>query len=183
MPLKVDGRTCTMRVETIHVKGGEDVLDTVWSSHHGPMVYLDLDSAHQSWNDLAMHWSAAEGGGELRTFYQLNKAGNAEDYRKALEWFACPAQNIVFASDQDDIAITVTGKLPLKYQGRTQHTDGSKASDDWKGFIGFADNPWILNPDRGFVVWPTSILPIPCILIIIPALILNTSATTASMNC
>ena len=141
-----------MRVETIHVKGGEDVLDTVWSSHHGPMVYLDLDSAHQSWNDLAMHWSAAEGGGELRTFYQLNKAGNAEDYRKALEWFACPAQNIVFASDQDDIAITVTGKLPLKYQGQGRNIlDGSKASDDWKGFIGFADNPWILNPDRGFV--------------------------------
>lgn len=142
----------TSRTEIIRVKDGEDITDTVYSSHHGPLVYRNFDSTYTSWGNLAMKWAAHQPSNELRTFYLLNKANNISDYLEATRTFVCPAQNIVFASKEDDIALRVSGEFPQRPvgQGRTI-LDGSSSSNDWSAPIPWMDNPIVVNPDRMFV--------------------------------
>ena len=144
----------TRRLETIKVKGKPNVVDTVLYTHHGPVVYLENQKAFNS--DIpkgyAVRWIAHEASDELATTYYLNRAKNYEDYVKALSFYACPAQNFIFASNQNDIAIWVNGKFPLKWKEQGKYLlDGSDPANDWQGWIPHTQNPHVKNPTRGFV--------------------------------
>lgn len=142
------------RIETIKVKGKPDVVDTVVYTHHGPVVYnaqakpfrQNIPVGH------AARWIAHEKSNELRCFYQLNRAKNFADYRKALSYYVAPAQNFIFASNQNDIAISPNGRYPLKWKGQGKFLlDGANPADDWHGFVPADQNPLVKNPARGFV--------------------------------
>lgn len=139
----------TKRVETFKLKSGETVADTVLYTHWGPVVY---DNPNHPYGGMALKWLAHYPTNDISTFVNLNTAKSYDDYRNALKNYACPAQNFVFASKSNDIALTVAGNLPLKteQQGRFVQ-DGSKASSDWQGFIPFEHNPHSKNPEQGFI--------------------------------
>ncbi len=140
------------RLDTIHIKGGNMYIDTIYASHHGPLVYHNYGQSYEGWGQLAMHWAAAAPSLELRTFYELNRSRNYTDYRNALSTFTCPAQNIVFASKSNDVAISIAGQFPLRYSGQGKTLmDGSLAANDWNGYIPQEQNPHVINPERGFV--------------------------------
>lgn len=140
------------RLDTIYIKGGAPFIDTIYASHHGPLVYYHYSEDYKGWGELAMHWAAAAPSLELRTFYELNYSKTYDDYRKAISTFTCPAQNIVFASRTNDIAISIAGQFPLRYPGQGKTLmDGSKAMNDWQAYIPQEHNPYIVNPERGFV--------------------------------
>ena len=143
----------TKRIEEIKVRGQETVIDTLVFTHHGPVTHVnanDTTGAESIYH--AFRWIAHEGSDELKTFYELNRARNYDDYELALTHYDAPAQNFVFASSEGDIALWVNGKLPKKWkhQGRTI-SDGTDPRYDWQGWIPRDQNPWIKNPDRGFV--------------------------------
>jgi len=144
------------RVEQIMIKGEKTVLDTVFYTHHGPVVYLQKPEKFSRSNNVpagnALRWIAHDGSNELMTFYLLNRGKNYNDYRKALTYFTAPAQNFVFASAENDIAITANGKFPLKRKDQGKFIlDGTNAGDDWQGWIPAEQNPTVKNPQRGFV--------------------------------
>ncbi|MEA5427168.1 penicillin acylase family protein [Arcicella lustrica] len=144
----------TKRPERYIMKNGEVVLDTVLFTHHGPIVYLDNEKPFKKNipTGHALRWIAHDKSQELTTFYQLNRAKNYDDYVKALSFYAAPAQNFVFASNQDDIALWVNGKFPLKAKLQGKYIlDGTDKMADWQGFIPHAHNPHVKNPARGFV--------------------------------
>jgi penicillin amidase len=138
------------RTELIYVKGQlEPVREEVIYTHHGPVSLSDSGS---SVPDVAMRWIGHEAGNSFITFYELNKARNFDDYRKALAHYVGPAQNFVFADNNNDIAITVNGKLPLKYKDQGKFVlDGTDPKTDWSGWIPASQNPYVKNPPRGFV--------------------------------
>lgn len=143
----------TMRIEEVKVRGGETVLDTVIYTHHGPVT--EVKSRINEEREAAYHalkWIAHIPSNEIRTFYELNRAENYDDYVEALKHLVGPAQNFVFASSEGDIALWVNGKFPNKWehQGRTV-SDGTDPLYDWQGWIPFEHNPHIKNPERGFV--------------------------------
>ncbi len=142
------------RIETIRIKGLPDKIDTVIYTHHGPVVYLENQKPFKNNIPIghALRWIAHEKSQELTAFYQLNRAKNYTDYVKALSFYSAPAQNFIFASNQNDIAIWVNGKFPLKSKNSGKYTlDGTNPMADWQGFIPAAHNPHVLNPARGFV--------------------------------
>lgn len=147
----------TMRIEEFVVKGRpESLKDTVYSTHHGPIVYNAASDKNFNQNvpvGHAMRWVAHEKEGtDLMAFYYLNRAKNYDDYRKALTYYVAPAQNFVFASNQNDISITPNGKLPLKWKEQGKFIlDGSNPAHDWQGWIPVDQNPTVKNPPRGFV--------------------------------
>jgi penicillin amidase len=144
----------TMRIETFKIKGKKEMVDTIFFTHHGPVVYLSHEKPFRSNIPVghALRWIAHEKSQELTTFYQLNRAKNYEDYRKALTFYSAPAQNFVFASNEGDIALWVNGKFPLKSKLQGKYLlDGTDAAADWQGFIPQAHNPHVKNPERGFV--------------------------------
>ena len=146
----------TMQVEDFEIKGGRVLHDTLYYTHHGPVVYHNpSESAHVNSVPVgyAMRWITNEtDGADVLTFHYLNRAKHYDDYREALTYFTAPAQNFVFASNGNDIAITSNGKLPLKWKGQGKYLlDGTMAAHDWQGWIPRAQNPTVKNPPRGFV--------------------------------
>jgi penicillin amidase len=146
----------TKRVEVIKVRGQKDIIDTVLYTIHGPVVYDNAGIAKGGRENVpvgnALRWVAHDESDEFKTFYLLNRGKNYADYREALRYFSAPAQNFVFASADNDIAITPNGKLPLKYKDQGKFIlDGSDPANDWHGFIPFEQNPTVKNPPRGFV--------------------------------
>ncbi len=146
------------RVETIQVRGAKAITDTVYYTHHGPVVYLEdqkpgnFAKAKNIPEGYALRWIAHEGSNDVRTFYLLNKANNYDDYRKALTYYSAPAQNFLFATVDNDIAITPNGYFPLKWKGQGKFLlDGSNPANEWQGRIPADQNPTVKNPARGFV--------------------------------
>ncbi|GGC28990.1 beta-lactam antibiotic acylase [Parapedobacter defluvii] len=142
--------------ESYRMKDGSQVLDTLFYTHQGPIVYHKKQSTNYAPNipvGYAMRWVANEtDGADVLTFYYLNRATNYEDYRKALTYFTAPAQNFVFSSNGGDIAIVSNGKLPLKWREQGKFLlDGTLAAHDWQGWIPREQNPGVKNPPRGFV--------------------------------
>lgn len=150
----VDGETlpAELRVESISINGKQDpILDTIRYTIWGPVPYNDPN--HPLY-DCALRWSPHDPDEypALSRFLGLNKAKNQEDYAAAIKGFAAPAQNILFADQNGEIALTVQGNLPIRQgeEGRFIQ-DGSKRSNQWRGFIPHEELPKMHNPARGFV--------------------------------
>lgn len=146
----------SVRYEKIKIRGSRNVTDTVYYTHHGPVVYLNRPKGFSRSNNIptgsALRWIAHDKSNELKTFYLLNRGKNYNDYRKALTFFTAPAQNFAFASAENDIAITANGKFPLKWKDQGKFVlDGSDPKNDWQGWIPASQNPTVKNPPRGFV--------------------------------
>lgn len=147
-------RDVAVQKEIIKVRGGQDIVDEVLYTHHGPIVFTEGGS-RMFLNvpvDAALRWTAHDPSNELWTFIKLNRGRNYEDYVDALSHYKCPAQNIVFASSEGDIAIRHIGKFPLRWikQGRYL-SDGSDPVFDWGGWIPHEQVPQVINPERGFI--------------------------------
>ena len=147
-------RETTRRLEDIHIRGGQAVVDTVILTHHGPVVNIQREKSfgRRVPVDASMRWVAHRPSNILKALLKLNRAASYEDYREALVDFNYPAQNIVFACRNGDIAIQHNGTFPLRWkgQGRTL-SDGSDPAYEWQGWIPYDHLPTVLNPKQGFV--------------------------------
>ena len=146
----------TKRIEIIKVRGGKNVSDTISYTHQGPIARqagpwekLDDETTPIAY---ALRWVVHDESKEIKTFYLLNHGKDFNDYKEALQYFSSPPQNIIFASTEKDIAITSSGKYPLRYhdQGKFLLDGGSRAAD-WYGWIPPEQDPAIRNPARGFL--------------------------------
>lgn len=147
-------RPTTPRVETIRVRGGETVIDTVYYTHHGPVAYLpgEEPGSEAIPRGAALRWIAHDPSTELKTFYLLNRAAGYDDYREALRHYTSPAQNFVFADTAGTIALWHNGRFPLRWRGQGRYlSDGRNPTHDWQGWVPNDHNPGVVNPPRGFV--------------------------------
>jgi len=149
-------KNTSSRLEIIKIRGSRNEVDTVIYTHHGPVVYFQkpkkLAMADNVPTGNALRWIAHERSNELMTFYYLNRGKNYADYRKALTYYTAPAQNFVFASVDNDIAITANGKFPLKWKDQGKFIlDGTDPKSEWQGWIPADQNPTVKNPGRNFV--------------------------------
>ncbi len=151
-----ESRPVTLKVERIRVRGAADVLDTVRWTHLGPITRdraADKPFNPQVPPGCALRWLAHDAGAnELRAFHQLNRAASYADYVAALTHYACPAQNFVFASADQDIALWPNGRFVRRYPGQGKYLlDGADPAQAWQGWLPHTQNPHVRNPARGFV--------------------------------
>lgn len=133
--------------EIIPVKGAAPVEMPVWVTRHGPILVNDAKE------HLALRWAAAEPGSFQFPFPELNKAGNWEEFQRALARYPGPAQNFVYADVDGNIGYQATGRLPIRkgYTGDVP-VDGSSGDFEWQGFIPFDQLPAFYNPPAGLIV-------------------------------
>lgn len=135
------------KIEIYHVKGEDDIIDTIYFTHLGPILYNESPQG-----PLALKWTAHEPSNEAMTFLKLNKAHNYADYTEAISTYQSPGQNFVFASRKGDIAIWQQGKFPNRYKEQGIFVlDAADSAQAWKGYIPQAQNPHVFNPARGYV--------------------------------
>ncbi len=140
-------------VEEIKVKGTSSYFDTIVYTHMGPVTYdRNLPLSSRKNLNLAMRWTGHDASEEYRSFFQLNRASNYQEFRDALAYFSGPPQNMAFASASGDIGIQVTGKYPLKWQGQGKFLmDGSDRQQEWQQMTPYDHLVRSFNPERGFV--------------------------------
>ena len=138
-------------VETIQVKGSDEVLDTVLYTIWGPVVYQDPEHPEV---DLALRWLAHDvpNKKEMSVFDNLNAASNFDEYSAALSNYETPPQNFAFACKDGTIALKVQGKFPWKNENQGLFIqEGNTRKNAWKGFVSGDQNPTVKDPERGFV--------------------------------
>lgn len=140
-------------VQTFKIKGGNKFVDSIRITKAGAVVYDDNYGNIKDKKHIATYWRAEEPSNELLTFYYLNHANNQQDYLNALNYFSCPGQNFIYADVNNNIAIKEQGNFML----RTLNSDGAFVTPlaevnlaKLKARIPSDQNPYILNPARGF---------------------------------
>ena len=146
--------SASVKTEIIKVKGKADVVDQVYYTHHGPVALYHGEKAFNVMSppEHAMRWMAHDPSNEMLTIFKLNRAKNKADIMEAITTFRAPAQNLVYATQDNDVGIISNGALPVKWEGQGKYPgDGSDPRYSWQSFIPREHLPQIHNPARGFV--------------------------------
>ncbi len=142
------------REVTIIVKDQQPVTITVRQSRHGPIISDVLKSAGETIPQgyaMAFAWTSLRDD-DLTTDAALNlmRAGNWEEFKKAIRNFHSPQQNMLYADVDGNIGYYAPARVPIrkpgnKYQGAVP-SPGWDATYDWDGFIPFERLPQQFNP-------------------------------------
>ncbi|MGE5643125.1 MAG: penicillin acylase family protein [Byssovorax cruenta] len=169
------------RQEKINVVGGDPVDITVKLSRHGPVIseaYGPLknegepkDKEFEPFKDragiplpanyvIALRWTALSPSTPFQAIWGFNKAQNWEDFRNAARNFHVPAQNLLFADTQGNIAYQMPGDIPIRAKGDgTAPVPGWTDEYEWTGFIPFEDLPYTFNPKEGYIATANNQIP------------------------
>lgn len=139
-------------VEKFKIKGGKDFYDTITFTHQGPVLFDESFHGDHEMKYFSMRWIAHDPSEEIITFFKLNRAKNHSEYMDALNHYASPAQNFVFASVSGDIAMRIQGRFPVRRKEEGKYIlDGTLTRTEWQAFIPNEHNVMYKNPARGFV--------------------------------
>jgi penicillin amidase len=138
--------------EVIRVRGAAPVRMTIRATRHGP-VLSDVLPPGEAAPGYVLALAATFTRPDDRTadaLYGIDRAGDWQSFRAALENFVGPQQNIVYADSGGTIGFIAPGLVPIR-----KHGDGSLPEPgwtgeyDWTGFIPFAALPQATNPPSG----------------------------------
>lgn len=139
-----------IRQEVIRVKGQADVVHTVRSTRHGP-VLSDAQQTHQKLLDtqryvLALRWSALDTDNRtLLAGIRSNRARSVAELLAAYEDFHAPMQSVVMADTSGQVAFKTTGRVPVRHPDNdimgVAPAPGWDARYDWQGWIPYTDTP------------------------------------------
>lgn len=169
------------RQEVIQVSGGEAVTITVRLSRHGPIIsdtYAPLkdevdpqDKESKPFGEkagidlpqnyaIAMRWTALEPALIFEAIWGFNTARNWLEFRRAAQLFAVPAQNLLYADVDGNIAYQMPGRIPIRAGGDgSLPVPGWTDEYEWTGYIPFEELPYTLNPEQGYIVTANNRVP------------------------
>jgi penicillin amidase len=147
------------RIEVFRVRFASPVTRTYLVSRHGPVTGPDestelmIDHAKHA---IAISSTATDGPDlSVAAFHAVNKARTVEAFVEALRRFDGPPVNIVFAHRDGTVGFLAAGRTPLRSRehetGGQAPADGSKAVNDWLGYVAFAHLPRVLDPQSGAI--------------------------------
>jgi penicillin amidase len=133
--------------EVILVRGGAKLETLVPITRHGAVLVNEPN------RQLTLRWTATEPAIFQFVFASINRAKNWPEFRAALERFAGPGQNFVYADREGNIGYQAAGKLPIRrnWDGDVA-AEGVTGSMEWDGYIPFAQLPSLFNPPSGIIV-------------------------------
>ncbi|MHB2015560.1 MAG: penicillin acylase family protein [Candidatus Xenobia bacterium] len=132
----------------IGVRHGPAVHRVRRVSRHGPLISdaLPMEPA------LAYQWTGHQTGGEVRALLGVSRASGWTAFSDALRDFVAPCQNFVYADVEGNIGYRMAGRIPRRRQGQGQRPrPGWSAEHDWEGTVPYEENPWLLNPESGYI--------------------------------
>ncbi|MEI8082262.1 MAG: penicillin acylase family protein [Actinomycetes bacterium] len=176
----VDGKPkpITTRTETIKVAGGNPIELKIRATDAGPIVSdipgSDGDTFRAVGKDapvpapgqsakasaagptpdyaVALKWTALSPQPTMEAVPTINVAANFAQFQAAAKLFTVPAQNMVYADTEGNIAYQAPGAIPIRsgYNGHWP-VPGWDSAFKWTGFIPFEQLPSIQNPPAGWI--------------------------------
>ncbi|MBN2321946.1 MAG: penicillin acylase family protein [Acidobacteria bacterium] len=154
----------TERREQFAIKGKKPVEATILETRHGPLLNNALKNVPfppvmlvqplpmTSDYGIALSWAVEKMGQTVGAFYDLGRARNVTEARKAAQSVEAIYLNLVFG-DEDSIAWQVTGAFPLRAKGTGMLPSPGWTGDyDWTGFLDPDHRPSSVDPSEGFLV-------------------------------
>lgn len=120
------------RKETIKVAGGASREITVRSTNNGPLIsdrddemtrvgkQAPVGNAAPDRGDgygVSLRWTALDPGRSMDAVFELNRAKNWTDFRKAAAHFEVPSQNLIYADTKGNIGYQAPGRIPMRGKG------------------------------------------------------------------
>lgn len=138
--------------ELIRIKGATDTVITRRLTKHGPVI-SDIygDSTLTGNRVITLRWTGHDISHESEALWQINWSRSFGEFRRAIPKFKVPAQNIVYADRDDNIARFTLGNIPNRSGNPVGFRRGWNPEDDWLGYIPFDQLPASINPKRGWV--------------------------------
>ncbi len=168
---KIDGRThylyqdawypVEQRKETFKVKDGKDVVRTVYTTRHGPLLNsalknelknVALPAKIDSGYGLALQSMATCPGQLFDGMFQLMRSTDMDAAHQAIRKIRGMALNFIYG-DADRIAWQVSGRYPLRKSGRGHlPSPGWTGEFDWTGYVDPDDHPYEHDPVQGYLL-------------------------------
>ncbi|KUJ60441.1 penicillin amidase [Flavobacteriaceae bacterium CRH] len=139
--------------KTIKVKDTSDVVLTIKSSRHGPIMNDLLERLDRK-NPIAMSWIYTQQPIQiLDAVYGLSHAKSKDEFKKAVQLVAAPGLNVMYGDAKGNVAWWATGTLYKHNKGVNSHfiLDGTSGKDDIAEYLDFSKNPSAENPKWGYV--------------------------------
>lgn len=155
-------RNLKSRRELIKVRGAADIEHVVYTSPYGPVVTRDLDAnvayaKHRTWVGHEVETGVA--------WVNLAKAESFDEVRTQLSRVAANI-NFYYLDAKGQIGYTHAGRYPKRASNHDNRLPAKgDGSMDWQGTLDFANNPFVHNPETGFITnwnnrpaasWPNS---------------------------
>ncbi|MFN8413023.1 MAG: penicillin acylase family protein [Anaerolineales bacterium] len=169
------------RDEVIKMANGDTKNITVRSTRHGPVI-SDTFGALKDQGDpkdtefipfkdragvelpeqyvIALAWTALTPSTPFEAIWGFDRATNWEEFRKAASEFHVPAQNLLYADVEGNIAYQMPGDIPIRSKGDgTVPVPGWTDEYEWKGMIPFEELPYTFNPKEGYIATANNQVP------------------------
>lgn len=144
------------REELIRVRFGQDQKHTVRSTPHGPVItdFFRRISGYEG-ADVALSWTWQQVDyTDISAFYEMGHARDLDAFEKGVSKITSPGLNISYADADGNIAWWAAGLITIR-SPQTNHKallDGASGRDEILGYVQFADNPQLKNPECGYIV-------------------------------
>jgi len=150
-------------LEVIQIAGEDPEELQVYLTKHGPVIgsVYDLENFGEDSGlaipdnfALALQWTALEPSCIFCSIWEINLAGNWEEFREAARKFSVPSQNLLYADVEGNIGYQMPGNIPIRVEGHdgTLPVPGWNGDYEWLGYIPFEELPHTYNPSRGYIV-------------------------------
>jgi penicillin amidase len=101
---------------------------------------------------VALAWTALDPATPFEALWGFDIAQNWDEFREAARHWSVPAQNIVYADVDGNIAYQTPGNIPIRKAGDgSLPVPGWDSAYEWTGFIPFEELPYALNPQSGYI--------------------------------
>ncbi|MEW6128375.1 MAG: penicillin acylase family protein [Acidobacteriota bacterium] len=149
---KYDGKWRDMLVRKMKIgvktEKGFDVKEVeVEYTHHGPVV------AHKGGKAYSFAVPYVEEVGLSDQIYEMLKAKNLEEMKKAISQFQLMQQNVMIGTVQGDIYYVRNGRVPIRPKGvdPSKPIPGNTSANEWQGIHKLEDLVQIKNPASGYM--------------------------------
>jgi penicillin G amidase len=133
--------------ETIHVRGGRDVVLDIARTGHGPIITPLIPHEHRT---IALRWSIYDVQPDSLPIFALDTASDWTSFRDAMSHWAGPSLNAVYSDDQGHIGYQAVGQFPNRPMGIAPMPIGD-TNHEWQGYIPFDQLPSTLDPADGII--------------------------------
>jgi penicillin amidase len=138
-----------LRREVINVAGAQPIEINVAVTRHGPVI-SDLFVGET--RKLALKWTAFEPDVMRIPFFDINRAQNWDEFKRAIANFGIPSQNAVYGDVDGHIGYITTGKVPTrKVPSAGVPVSGADDEHEWTGYIPFDQMPSTFDPPSGII--------------------------------
>ena len=143
-----------VRREEIKVRKGfvsaehDIVTHEVTVTRHGPIIFQGDGKRY------ALRWTALDPSkNNSDVQYAFNRARNWKEFIQALETFAAPSQNVIYADVDGHIGYHTSGVIPIRKSGDgSVPYDGSTDDGEWTSYIPISKLPAVFDPPSGMIV-------------------------------